>query len=52
MMLSVLYCAEIYNLMPQRQMRDDDSRTPGGNVQTITVAPTSNSADRKRGCCN
>ena len=49
-------CAEIYKIVSQRQMREggDDFHTPSSNVQTITVAPTDNSADRRRTCvsCN
>jgi len=47
-------CAEIYKIVSQRQVREggDDFHTPSSNVQTITVAPTDNSADRKRSCCN
>jgi len=49
-----VWYAEIYKIVSLRQMREggDDVHTPSSNVQTITVAPTDDSADRKRGCCN
>jgi len=47
----LLVCArvDIYNIVSQRE---DVSHLPSSNVQTITVAPTDDSADRKRSCCN
>ena len=45
--------SEIYKIVSQKQIRDspDDENSPSNNVQTITVAPTDNSADRKQRCC-
>ena len=39
--------------MSQKQIRDspDDENSPSNNVQTITVAPTDNSADKNKKCC-
>ena len=51
----VVLVTEIYKIVSQRQMREggDDAHTPSSNVQTITVAPTDDSTDRKqRPCCN
>jgi GTPase SAR1 family protein len=44
---------EIYKIVSQKQIRDspDDENSPSNNVQTITVAPTDNSADRNKRCC-
>ncbi|XP_046578499.1 ras-related protein Rab-11B isoform X1 [Haliotis rubra] len=45
---------EIYKIVSQKQIRDspDDENSPSSNVQTITVAPTDNSAGTKKQCCN
>ncbi|GAB1599491.1 ras-related protein Rab-11B-like, partial [Argonauta hians] len=44
---------EIYKIVSQKQIREspDDDNSISTNVQTITVAPTDNSAGGKKNCC-
>lgn len=53
--IGFLFVVEIYRIVSQKQIHDspDDVRSPSNNVQTITVAPTDSSDDRRKsGCCN
>lgn len=47
------FFSEIYKIVSQKQIREspDDDNSISANVQTITVAPTDNSAVGKKQCC-
>jgi hypothetical protein len=51
--LSLIYFAEIYHIVSQKQISDTPSSNhPSNNVQTIHVAPTTDSDKKKVNCCN
>ena len=42
--------SEIYKIVSQKQI--DDENSPSNSEQTITVTPTGNSQSSKRPCCS